>query len=220
MKRLDDTRGQCDPDTLVQLSMTDFGGMIQPLQIESEFKQLVRRVAGLRPRCIVEIGTARGGTLFALTRVAADDAIIISVDLPGGVFGGGYPAWKRLVYQRFASPGQTMHLLRADSHAFETFHQVRQLLGGREVDVLFIDGDHTYAGAKHDFDQYKSLVRSGGLIALHDIAENRWDQSVQVDRLWSELKLRGEFESVEEFVESFQQGRAGVGVGVVGRRAA
>jgi predicted O-methyltransferase YrrM len=36
--------------------------------------------------------------------------------------------------------------------------------------LLFIDGDHTYAGVSQDFKVYGSLVRPGGLIALHDIA--------------------------------------------------
>jgi hypothetical protein len=45
----------------------------------------------------LEIGTARGGTLFFLTRLASPHATIVSVDLPGGPFGGGYPRRRALL---------------------------------------------------------------------------------------------------------------------------
>lgn len=37
------------------------------------------------------------------------------------------------------------------------------------LDILFIDGDHTYEGAKADLENYGPLVRSGGRIILHDV---------------------------------------------------
>ena len=38
----------------------------------------------------MEIGKAYGGTLFGHCKLAAKYLTIISVDLPGGKFGGGY----------------------------------------------------------------------------------------------------------------------------------
>lgn len=38
-----------------------------------------------------------------------------------------------------------------------------------ELDVLFIDGDHTREGYTHDLFTYSKLVKSGGLIISHDI---------------------------------------------------
>ena len=37
------------------------------------------------------------------------------------------------------------------------------------LDVLFIDGDHSYEGVKHDLDNYGFLVKSGGSIVCHDV---------------------------------------------------
>ena len=37
------------------------------------------------------------------------------------------------------------------------------------LDVLFIDGDHTYEGVKADLNNYAPLVKSGGRIILHDV---------------------------------------------------
>ena len=38
------------------------------------------------------------------------------------------------------------------------------------IDVLFIDGDHTYAGVRQDWLMYRSLCARGALVAFHDIA--------------------------------------------------
>jgi hypothetical protein len=50
--------------------------------------------------------------------------------------------------------------------------------------MLFIDGDHTYEGCLKDWTMYSPLVRSGGLIAFHDIADHTTDKSVGVRRAW------------------------------------
>ncbi|MFQ5929047.1 MAG: class I SAM-dependent methyltransferase [Acidobacteriota bacterium] len=183
---------------------------IKPIQTPSEIEQLYLAVCDLRPQRVLEVGTARGGTLYLWTQAATDDATVISVDLPAGHYSGsGYPECRRPLYQAFARSQQKMHLLRADSHAPETLEQVRQILGGQPVDLLFIDGDHTYEGVKTDYIHYGPLVRPGGLIAFHDICRSP-DPDTQVDRLWTQLRKRYE---VEEFVYPDKKGcELGIGV--------
>ncbi len=41
---------------------------------------------------------------------------------------------------------------------------------GGPVDMLFIDGDHSYAAVMCDWLLYHKLVRRGGLVAFHDVA--------------------------------------------------
>lgn len=41
----------------------------------------------------------------------------------------------------------------------------------RGIDILFIDGDHTYEGVKADYEKYEPFVRSNGIIFLHDILQ-------------------------------------------------
>ena len=42
------------------------------------------------------------------------------------------------------------------------------MLAGEPVDLLFIDGDHSYSGEMADYRAYEPFVRAGGIIALHD----------------------------------------------------
>jgi hypothetical protein len=39
----------------------------------------------------------------------------------------------------------------------------------RPLRLLWIDGDHTYEGAKSDFDLFSPFVSEGGIVALHDV---------------------------------------------------
>jgi len=58
-------------------------------------------------------------------------------------------------------------------------------------DVVFIDGDHSYAGAKADWEFALSL--QSPLIAFHDIADaiKHRNEGCHVDRLWNEIKTAG-----------------------------
>jgi predicted O-methyltransferase YrrM len=158
-------------DELVDLTFgfDAFGITIRPGQVRWEFSQLLEHVQRLRPQRVLEIGTANGGSLLPITRLSAADAHVISVDLHHGQFGGGYPAWRIPLYKAFSRPTQRLDLLRGDSHDPATADRVRTLLGGDPLDFLFIDGDHTFDGVRQDFETYGPLVRSGGVIAFHDI---------------------------------------------------
>ena len=99
-----------------------------------------------------------------------------------------------------------MHLIRGDSHSKEVAARVSQIT--QSLDVLFIDGDHTYAGVKLDFLSYPPLVRPGGIIAFHDIAEHRKETGGDVPRFRDEMK-RSHLD--EEIIENREQGW-GIGV--------
>lgn len=194
---------------------------IAPIQIRSEIVRFVEIVRALAPRRIVEIGSASGGSLFLLARVSAPGAKLVSVDLPAAPGSPGYPAWREELYRAFAGPGRTIELVRADSHAVATAERVRSILG-EPADVVFIDGDHTYAGVARDYELYSPLARPGGLVAFHDIVadhktrlgiETRND-SGEVHRFWSEVRGRG---NATEIVD--QPGQDGFGIGVLFARS-
>ncbi len=185
------------------------GIRIAPGQFPAEITPLLKRLSEKPPRRLLEIGTAGGGSFFLFSRVATADALLISADLPQGLFGGGYPEWRGRLIQSFARPGQRLHLLRADSHARETLNEIRQLLEGNPLDFLFIDGDHRYDGVRTDFDMYAPLVKPGGLIGFHDIVPGAPNEVGGVPVFWQEIKKAYR---TEEFVADWRQGGYGIGL--------
>lgn len=184
------------------------GKLLLPAQVESEVRRFFTMIETLQPKVVLEIGTGAGGMLLLFTRIAAADATIVTIDLRGGEYGGGYAAWRAPLYQSFARPDQSIRLVRADSHAPATVDRVRELLGGRAVDILFIDGDHSYQGVKTDLENYRPLLAADGLTAFHDIVEADPRMGLEVSKLWRELKPR--FDTLE-IVESWDQGGFGIG---------
>jgi predicted O-methyltransferase YrrM len=176
-------------ETALEMVFSPAMRFIRPLQSRMELEGLLGEVAALGPSTVVEIGTASGGTLFMLTRVASADATIVSIDLPGGHFGGGYFAWRTPLYRSFAKPGQRVHLFRRDSHDPATLEALRETLGGKMVDFLLIDGDHTYEGVRKDFEMYRTLVRPGGMIGFHDIVPHSAESGCEVNRFWNEIRV-------------------------------
>lgn len=159
------------------------------LQKPRELSELLWLVEEHRPRNVLEIGTCAGGTLYCLCRLAEPDGTIVSIDLPRGSFGGGCTE-ERADEMRMLFPrdDQQLHLLREDSHSSATLAKVQSTLAGRQLDLLFIDGDHTYEGVKSDFEMYSPLARDGALIAFHDILKHPPKLGVGVDRYWNEIK--------------------------------
>jgi predicted O-methyltransferase YrrM len=194
---------------LLDFASNHLGGSIKPYQVYSEISELLKFVDRIKPKVVLEIGTANGGTLFLFSRIAPRDANIISIDLPGGKFGGGYSKWREILYKSFTLPGQTIHLLRADSHKRDTLEQVEAVLDGREIDFLFIDGDHAYEGVKMDFEMYSPLVKKGGIVAFHDIVPHPPETGCEVSKLWEEMKLRYNH---LELVKDWSQNWGGIGI--------
>ncbi|VTZ51655.1 conserved hypothetical protein [Methylocella tundrae] len=200
---------QRTPAELIDLIFIRFDGMLRPFQNKHELQRFIERVAAIKPKTVVEIGTARGGSLFLLSCVSDPNARLVSIDLPAGLYGGGYPAWKGFIFRRFVGRSQTLHLIRGDSHKEATFDKTVNALNDSPVDVLFIDGDHSYEGVKKDYLRYRTLVRPGGLIVFHDILESKIDKDITVAPLWREI---AHDYHTEEIVDSYDQGQFGIGI--------
>jgi cephalosporin hydroxylase len=200
-----------DLDNLTDFCFHSSKGAIKPAQIRDEIMGLLHFLSKKRPKVVIEIGTATGGTLFLFCHVAAEDATVISIDLPGGGFGGGY-SWGRLpLYKAFKLPKQKLYLIRADSHCKATLERVVQILNGKKADFLFIDGDHSYEGVRMDFEMFSTLVKEGGTIAFHDIVVHPAEIGCDVNRLWDEIKESKKYDYTE-IVSDWNQGQCGIGI--------
>ncbi len=197
-----------DLDELLDFTQSFFFGLIGTLQIRFELLELLKILKKEKPKYILEIGTAFGGTLFLFTRIASNDAQLISIDLPGGNFGGGYIKTRMKLYNEFVINNQQIHLIRKNSHKEETFKEIKNILAGNKLDFLFIDGDHTYEGVKRDFKLYSSLVKKEGIIVLHDIVKSEI-KGCEVSIFWDEIKSKY---NIIEIIENKNQNWAGLGL--------
>jgi cephalosporin hydroxylase len=185
----------------------NFGGRgpfkIKTIQKPSEITALARAVAELKPKQILEIGTAKGGTLLIWSSIATDRVITCDIsDM----------SVQADLYMSLPPPGSTckVELLTGDSHSPEFKMRIAEALGNEKVDFLFIDGDHTIEGVTADYENYREFVRPGGIIAFHDILENQPLPVNQVFHLWEKLKKDLD---TEEFVDDYSQ--CGYGIGIV-----
>jgi predicted O-methyltransferase YrrM len=172
-----------DASKLAEIAV--FRGACQKMR---ELRPVVSFLRRRRLLTVIEIGTMKGGTLWLWCQLAQPDAVIISIDLPGGEFGGGYPVKDLARFRSYAQGDQSLHFLRSDSHTKATREAVARKLNGRQVDLLFIDGDHRYGGVKKDFTMYAPLVRAGGVVLLHDILPHPQVPVCGVERFWQEIK--------------------------------
>ena len=183
-------------------------GPVVPVQMRDELLGMLERVRELQPQRLCEIGASAGGTVYLLTRVARPDAVIVSLDIDT-------PAHTRRAREGFARESQRVISVQADSQQPATRDHVANLLGGAELDFLFIDGDHSYEGVRADFELYSGMVRRGGLIAFHDINPDRRTEqcagpiSGEVPRFWREIS--GQHRS-EELIAKPDQPGFGIGL--------
>lgn len=72
-----------------------------------------------------------------------------------------------------------MGVPRSDVTIIENFSESSEALAAireQTIDLLVIDGDHSYAGVKRDFENYRDLVRAGGLILFDDYDTSDWPE--------------------------------------------
>lgn len=83
-------------------------------------------------------------------------------------------AHDNLQYERTANnilninKSNTLSLIKGNSFLEETIQKVDSILNKDQVDLFFIDGDHSYKGIKNDFNNYEKFVKTGGLIVIDD----------------------------------------------------
>lgn len=151
------------------------------------------------PMRIVEIGCLYGGTLAIWLECLANNpkAVVIGID----------PEIDKV--REYVSDRKLM-LVKEYSKSLKAINAVEVIA---PIDVLFIDGDHSYEGSKFDFLTYGRMVKKGGLIVLHDIVTFR--PEVGVPRLWQEIKLEyyGTYHTQE--IIGKHEPELGGGIGIV-----
>lgn len=115
----------------------------------------------------LEIGSHLGGSLVCAWETCsrghprAVDVRFISID--PFVAGRKYAEAREKAFR-----ANTAHI--NNEHYAEYSHLVAHMIDDDSIDVLFVDGDHTYPAVKRDFLLYWPKVRSGGVLLAHDFS--------------------------------------------------
>ena len=179
---------------------------VQCTQNYYEIAMLCEELNKKPPQTILEIGIGTGGSINIWGEFATADALIIGVDTDEQV----------TETYLHTNRQQKMSFVIADSSFPMTLDAVKNILGDRKVDFLFLDGAHDET-VYSDFEMYSSLVRDGGIIALHDIDTAFCvEETTAVRKLWDKLKskysITKEFIRVKEFINTESDYRYGIGM--------
>src|SRR5215471_422529 len=150
------------------------------MQEWEEFTEWLVLLSSINPRRGIEIGTGRGGSACMTLEVLPDLRRIVSVDVLDR--SPEIPVNARTLLDRLI-------LVQGESQRFATRELVTRMLESKPADFLFIDGNHSYENVAADYYFYAPLVRSGGLVAFHDIASVKlgYEHTAGVERFWNEL---------------------------------
>jgi predicted O-methyltransferase YrrM len=111
--------------------------------------------------CIVELGAEYGLSASLFCWGAKASVQIVSIDL----FPGDLLAQHQENLRRAGLGGRSMQMI-GNSHTIGARWQGHEPF----IDLLFVDGDHSYQGVVADIALWTPLVRAGGVVAFHDCA--------------------------------------------------
>ena len=145
-------------------------GLIPPRTMHSDAEAgVLARLASQAAR-VVEIGVYEGSSALVFCRAMNRSAELHLIDPFVDESGWALPAnWSavpiasRMAVRRAASgggPKTCWHIARSQD--------VGRRWSGGEVDLVFIDGDHSPEGCREDWDVWHPHVRPGGAVAFHD----------------------------------------------------
>jgi predicted O-methyltransferase YrrM len=119
-----------------------FGLSIRPGQFKNKITKLLNSVKELEPEHLMDIGTAKGGTLFLFCQVASPNAQVLSVDLPVENSEMATQKSRANCTNSSQKRRQEIVLIRKNAQEVETLIEAKNVLSEARLDLLFIDGDH------------------------------------------------------------------------------
>jgi len=155
-----------DLDFLLTSSQLNHG--IASLRLD-EAALLFRLVRALGPATLAELGRFKGGGTFLMAVAMTPGSELWSYDLhletPEGATGEELDRELVTGLERYGISG--VHLVVGDTRKAE--------VPPRPLDLVFVDADHRYEGARADFERWGPLIRPGGHLLFHDaVDEGAW----------------------------------------------
>jgi len=166
----------------------------RPLQWKEEMVDFLNFLNTLKPKKVLEIGIANGGTSLLLANGIKNEHKTYGIDI-----------WIRdKVKDILVKKG--INVTIGDSKLM-----CRYLEMEGPFDVIFVDGDHTLNGVAADFQNYFNLLSADGIMAFHDINTNTIDDpGCHVHEFWEEIKHRFRTKEI-----NYAPPNKGYGIGII-----
>ena len=127
---------------------------------EEESRALFAQANAIKRGNFVEIGCWAGKSSSILLQVAAAaDVYVNLIDPFVWLEGDSWPAFQKYIIEKFPADLYSLHKMESR----EAFRYMPHT-----IDLLHIDGDHTRRGITADCVLYLPLLRSGGVVCVHD----------------------------------------------------
>lgn len=149
---------------------------------------LYKATKEINPIVAMEIGRAQGGSTLIIASAMKSDPIPVLISIDKN------PLDNEITKYHLSKTNPFVDLAVCDSKKF--------MYSGSAIDLLFIDGDHTYEGAKYDHDYFGSFVRKGGYVIHHDMGQAR-PNAVLDKRL---IQLREEILDSGQYIAKYLAG--------------
>ena len=142
-------------------------------------------IRAYRPQFLVELGSHTGVSFFAFCEAVKQSwskTTCYAVDTWKGDEQAGF--YGEDVYIKFSEHVEKCYSNFATMLRMK-FDDAVQYFKDESIDILHIDGLHTYDAVKHDFYTWLPKVKPGGIILFHDVAEQ--GNNFGVYKLWHEI---------------------------------
>ena len=145
-------------------------------------------MAATRPRTLVELGVYSGISYLAFCQAAVQYGVPLrawGVDTWQGDAHAGHYGQRVLDTLRQQHDGPYGHF---STLLQKTFDEALDDVADSSVDLLHIDGLHTYEAVRHDFESWSPKLSRRAVVLFHDIAVRQGDFGVW--RFWAEITQR------------------------------
>jgi len=162
----------------------------------------------LKPKIIVELGVHTAASYFSFCQAVKTlniDTACYGVDTWKGDEHSGF--YGEDIFEKVASHN-TKEFYRFSTLIRSTFDEAKEYFIDKSIDLLHIDGFHTYEAVKHDFEEWLPKLSNKSFVLFHDI--NVRERNFGVFKLWEELKSK-----YEHFQFDFGHGLGVISIGKV-----
>jgi hypothetical protein len=145
-------------------------------------------IAAMRPAVVVELGTQTGLSYFCFCQSVAEAGVsarCYAVDTWAGDEHTG--SYDESVFAD-VSAHNTEHYASFSTLLRMRFEEAVTEFEDESIELLHIDGFHTYEAVRNDFETWFPKVKPGGIVLFHDIVARLFDFGAW--RFWSELETQ------------------------------